>query len=310
MSDYYHSDLSDQELSTRRIIEVLKAVPNLEHFHWEGTLGIGSHFSPHLIDDPVVLARLLSITTEDPNLEFCRLLSRIILCPKLETLRILVCKRRVHTPAVVREVLSSIKAVVQAAPLIKNVTVVQCEMLWWSLGIMEATTDPYKLKYVIYSGTQAQFVRALHQDKYWAKLSPDSPLTRLPAEIMIIKSTIELLEHVPPDRIPFLKSRKKSLTRRPDRNFHNRSEERLIDAFDLVDFIVKDWPPGKTSSSIENPQFAGMAWDRLGYLLGDLGFFIQLMEMVRSEQFPSDTCSFTLAAILSNVDAFHRVANP
>ncbi|KAJ2930874.1 hypothetical protein H1R20_g6216, partial [Candolleomyces eurysporus] len=304
MSNHY-----DQDLSNGQIIEVLKAVPNLEHFHWEGTLGIDSHLSPQLTDDPVVLGRLLSITTEDSNLELCRLLSRVILCPKLETLRILVCKPRDYIPDVVREALSSIKAVLRAAPLIKNVTVVQCEMLWWSLGIMEASTDPSQLKYVIYSGTQAQFVEALQQDEYWAEVSPDSPLERLPAEIMIVESTAKLLEHGPPDRIHLLAAPRKSLPGRPDRTLDNRGEERLTDAFDFVDFIVNDWPRGRTSSSIENPQLAE-TWKRLGCLYDDLGFLVQLMEMVRSEQFPSDTCSFTFAAVLTNVDVYRRVANP
>ncbi|KAJ2930869.1 hypothetical protein H1R20_g6225, partial [Candolleomyces eurysporus] len=205
MSDWYSYHL-DRELSTRRFIEVLKAVPNLAHFHWQGRFGRLQHFVLHATTNPVVLEKLLSITMEDSNLEFCRLLPRLISCPKLESLRLLVGEPiavvSTQTPPIVDEAIFSIQTIIQAAPFIKNVTVMQCKSLLWTLGTMKNVKVPSGFEYVFYSGSQAQFVNALQRDKHWSKLSPNSPLDKLPVEIMTVESTSKLQKYIPPDRIP------------------------------------------------------------------------------------------------------------
>ena len=172
----------------------------------------------------------------------------------------------------------------------------QCKSLSWSLGTMENVRDPSELEYIFYSGTQAQFVKALQRDKCWSKLPPDSPLEILPAEIMTAESTNKLRNHIPLDRIPSLTVPTNPLTGWSDRRLHICSEERLTNIFDFVDFIANDWPRGKTSRSTRSVRLPE-GWHRSGRIFNEPGVLIQFMEMLRSKQFPSDACSFTVAVI-------------
>ncbi|KAJ2926284.1 hypothetical protein H1R20_g10814, partial [Candolleomyces eurysporus] len=284
------------------VLSILRAASSsLAHLHWQGGIGSRVTSNPSIT---IRLENLLTLTMEDSDLQFSTVIIPMISTPKLESLRLLAgapaVESRTRTGRRAKGAASALEKLLQGAPHIQEVFVVQAHSISWGEGVIKdaafSAPENYKrdFRYSYYTGTRAQFRDDLQQHPRLSKIPTDVPLQKLPLDVMTqrLTSSVDKGRNAPPLIVPTSPA-----DGWMDRTMHCYDERRLSRLFHWIDYMVHQQSVKKASKphSYSADEDNGWAWS--GFKPAALPLLIHFMEIIRSSNFPSPNCRFTTVVI-------------